>query len=54
VDSFTSKPFADKLAALCPLASYLDDDLLQAVAAESDLLESAFLWVPAEPCHLWG
>jgi predicted PhzF superfamily epimerase YddE/YHI9 len=42
VDAFTSKPFAGNPAAICPLAAWLDDGLLQAVAAENNLSETAF------------
>ena len=42
VDAFTSKPFAGNPAAVCPLAAWLDDGLLQAVAAENNLSETAF------------
>jgi PhzF family phenazine biosynthesis protein len=42
VDAFTAKPFAGNPAAVCPLARWLDDDLLQAVAAENNLSETAF------------
>ena len=46
VDAFASKPFAGNPAAVCPLAGWLDDGLLQAVAAENNLSETAF-FVPA-------
>ena len=46
VDAFASRPFAGNPAAVCPLASWLDDDLLRAVAAENNLSETAYL-VPA-------
>jgi predicted PhzF superfamily epimerase YddE/YHI9 len=42
VNAFTAKPFAGNPAAACPLADWLDDDLLQAVAAENNLSETAF------------
>lgn len=43
VDAFTSKIFGGNPAAVCLLASWLDDDLLQAIAAENNLSETAFL-----------
>jgi PhzF family phenazine biosynthesis protein len=46
VDAFAAKPFAGNPAAVCPLAGWLDDGLLQAVAAENNLSETAF-FVPA-------
>jgi predicted PhzF superfamily epimerase YddE/YHI9 len=42
LDAFTSRPFAGNPAAVCPLAKWLDDGLLQAVAAENNLSETAF------------
>jgi len=42
VDAFTAEPFAGNPAAVCPLAGWLDDNLLQAVAAENNLSETAF------------
>lgn len=42
VDAFTAKPFAGNPAAVCPLGEWLDDALLQAVAAENNLSETAF------------
>ncbi len=46
VDAFTSRPFAGNPAAVCPLASWLDDKLLQAIAEENNLSETAF-FVPS-------
>ncbi len=43
VDAFAAKPFAGNPAAVCPLADWLDDATLQAVAAENNLSETAFL-----------
>jgi PhzF family phenazine biosynthesis protein len=42
VDAFTAKRLAGNPAAVCPLAGWLDDNLLQAVAAENNLSETAF------------
>jgi len=42
VDAFTARPFAGNPAAVCPLAEWLDDDLLRAVAAENNLSETAY------------
>jgi hypothetical protein len=41
VDAFTARPFAGNCAAVCPLAAWLDDGLLQAVATENNLSETA-------------
>jgi PhzF family phenazine biosynthesis protein len=46
VDAFTRTPFAGNPAAVCPLASWLDDALLQAIAEENNLSETAF-FVPS-------
>jgi PhzF family phenazine biosynthesis protein len=43
VDAFTSELFAGNPAAVCPLDNWLDDGTLQAIAAENNLSESAFL-----------
>ena len=42
VDAFTSRVFAGNPAAVCPLESWLDDAVLQAIAAENNLSETAF------------
>jgi|ERR1022692_4234555 PhzF family phenazine biosynthesis protein len=42
VDAFTDKTFSGNPAAVCPLAEWLDDDLLQAVAAENNLSETGY------------
>ena len=42
VDAFTSAPFSGNPAAVCPLDSWLDDTLMQAIAAENNLSETAF------------
>jgi PhzF family phenazine biosynthesis protein len=43
VDAFTAKAFGGNPAAVCPLAEWLDDDLLRAVASENNLSETAYL-----------
>jgi predicted PhzF superfamily epimerase YddE/YHI9 len=43
VDAFTTRRFAGNPAAVMPLASFLDDATLQAIAAENNLAETAFL-----------
>ncbi len=47
VDAFASRVFAGNPAAVCPLDAWPDDGLLQGVAAENNLSETAFL-VPAD------
>jgi PhzF family phenazine biosynthesis protein len=43
VDAFTSKRFAGNPAAVMPLSRFLSDDAMQAIAAENNLAETAFL-----------
>jgi PhzF family phenazine biosynthesis protein len=43
IDAFTERAFAGNPAAVCPLASWLPDSTLQAIAAENNLAETAFL-----------
>lgn len=43
IDAFTERPFRGNPAAVCLLALPLPDDLLQAIAAEMALSETAFL-----------
>lgn len=45
VDAFTSKVFSGNPAAVCPLEYWLPDDLLQKIAMENNLAETAF-YVP--------
>ena len=42
VDAFTDTIFAGNPAAVCPLASWPEDALLQAIAAENNLSETAY------------
>lgn len=42
VDAFTSKVFSGNPAAVCPLVSWLPDDLMQKIAMENNLAETAF------------
>jgi PhzF family phenazine biosynthesis protein len=43
IDAFADKPFTGNPAAVMPLDAWLDDALLQAIAAENNLSETAFL-----------
>jgi PhzF family phenazine biosynthesis protein len=47
VDAFADRPFTGNPAAVMPLERWLDDATLQAIAAENNLAETAFL-VPAD------
>lgn len=48
VDAFSNKAFGGNPAAICILNSWLDNDVLQKIAAENNLSETAFL-VPVTP-----
>ncbi len=43
VDAFANRPFAGNPAAVCPLAEWIADDVMQAIAGENNLSETAFL-----------
>ncbi|HXE43195.1 MAG TPA: PhzF family phenazine biosynthesis isomerase, partial [Candidatus Baltobacteraceae bacterium] len=42
VDAFATKPFHGNPAGICPLTKWLDDELMQNIAAENNLSETAF------------
>ena len=50
VDAFANRIFEGNPAAVCPLDAWLDDGLLQSIAAENNLAETAF-FVPPENGH---
>ena len=43
IDAFASRPFEGNPAAVMPLAAWLDDGVLQNIAAENNLSETAFI-----------
>src|SRR6266436_1745619 len=43
VDAFAQRPFGGNPAAVVPIESWLDDAMLQAIANENNLAETAFL-----------
>ncbi|HYI48994.1 MAG TPA: PhzF family phenazine biosynthesis protein [Allosphingosinicella sp.] len=47
VDAFADRPFTGNPAAVMPLDSWLPDDILQAIAMENNLAETAFT-IPAD------
>ena len=47
IDAFASSVFSGNPAAVCPLKNWLDDAVLQAIAQENNLSETAF-FIPAE------
>jgi PhzF family phenazine biosynthesis protein len=48
VDAFTGRLFGGNPAAVCPLAEWLPDATMQAIAAENNLAETAFFVVQGE------
>jgi PhzF family phenazine biosynthesis protein len=42
MDAFAARPFAGNPAAICPLETWLPDQILQSIAAENNLSETAF------------
>lgn len=52
VDAFTSKLFGGNPAAICPLETWLPDDVMQKLAAENNLSETAFFVKEDEDYHL--
>jgi PhzF family phenazine biosynthesis protein len=51
VDAFTDRAFGGNPAAVCPLDSWLDDERLRKVAAESNLSATAFFVAKSPPSH---
>ncbi len=47
VDAFAAAPFEGNPAAVCPLTNWLDDELMQRIAMENNLSETAF-FVPTD------
>ena len=52
VDAFASRPFEGNPAAVCPLEQWLPDSLLQSIAEENNLSETAFFVPDAKGFHL--
>jgi len=48
VDAFTGRVFCGNPAAVCPLEEWLDEELMQAIAAENNLPETAFFVLETE------
>lgn len=42
IDAFTDKPFHGNPAGVCPLTEWLPDDIMQSIASENNLSETAF------------
>ena len=52
VDAFADKPFAGNPAAIMPLECPLDDALMQSIAMENNLSETAYFWPEANQIRL--
>lgn len=52
IDAFTDTQFQGNPAAVCPLDAWLDDDLMQKIAAENNLSETAFFVKQADGYRL--
>ena len=52
VDAFTSRIFGGNPAGVCPLEAWLDYDVMQAIAAENNLAETAFFVAGPDRYHL--
>lgn len=52
IDAFTDRPFGGNPAAVCILAEAADADWMQAIAAEMNLSETAFLYPIEDGYHL--
>ena len=52
IDAFANKPFEGNPAAICPLDTWLPDDMLQAIALENNLSETAYFVPQGEQYHL--
>lgn len=52
VDAFASQVFEGNPAAVCPLSQWLPDEVLQKIAEENNLSETAFFVIGEEPIQL--
>ena len=52
VDAFTDRPFAGNPAAVCPLEAPIPEALMQDIAAENNLAETAFFHPPGDAFSL--
>ena len=51
INSFASGPFSGNPAAVCPLPSWIEDDLLQRIAADTQLTTAFFVGKDGEKVH---
>lgn len=52
IDAFADQLFAGNPAAVCPLDTWLPDEVMQKIAAENNLAETAFFVAEGEAYHL--
>ena len=52
LDAFTDRVFGGNPAAVCPLNEWLDDELMQSIAAENNVAETAFFVPEDEGYHI--
>ncbi|STX47726.1 epimerase [Legionella hackeliae] len=52
VDAFTAKLFGGNPAAVCPLEEWLSDELMQSIASENNLSETAFIIKEGHHFHI--
>jgi PhzF family phenazine biosynthesis protein len=52
IDAFASKLFEGNPAAVCPLGAWLSDEIMQSIAAENNLSETAFLVSKGNGYHI--
>jgi PhzF family phenazine biosynthesis protein len=52
IDAFANKPFEGNPAAICPLDDWLPDALMQSIAAENNLSETAYFVSTNEGYHI--
>ncbi len=52
IDAFADRPFAGNPAAVCPLERWLPDEVLQAIAGENNLSETAYFVPTASGYHI--
>lgn len=52
IDTFSDRVFSGNPAAVCPLEEWLDDSVLQAIAQENNLSETAFFVHAEHECHI--
>lgn len=52
VDAFASQVFEGNPAAVCPLDEWLEDEVMQAIAAENNLAETAFFVPDGDDFHI--